>query len=306
MVNSVSMGMLTTFQSTSMNGNGIRFGSDWYDELMSNLRACVGVVCILTPNSLERPWLLYEAGVVKGKDNRPVTGLAIGLSLNDVNTGPFMHFQNCECDQESLTKLMCETVAILPRAKPDEKVVKGVVNSFLADIEPLVAKEQDKINGEDRKVVDLFEETKKLIQSIKKEDNHIRVVSSHRKQAIYEQQITSRNYKQLLDSRLSASKPKNTEELTGLWVLHDILTTYATPSGSLTCMAVIDSLASGQEEVVKQELVRYVSVNRAFNLIAHSDPSFSGLYSHSEPNRVLKLIEITCEYFGWDVSELAK
>lgn len=44
--------------------------------------------CAYSPeNSLERPWILYEAGVAKGKLDIPVHGLAIGVPLSRVSTG---------------------------------------------------------------------------------------------------------------------------------------------------------------------------------------------------------------------------
>jgi hypothetical protein len=70
LLKSVSAGMLKSFRSSDKKGNeGIEFGDEWYKRLMSKLDSASDVVCILTERSVERPWILYEAGVAKGKLN---------------------------------------------------------------------------------------------------------------------------------------------------------------------------------------------------------------------------------------------
>ena len=84
---------------------------------MSKLDAASDVVCLLTQRSLERPWILYEAGVAKGKLNTPVFGVAMGIPLSRANIGPFAQFQNCDDNVESLTKLVIQLVKRIPGAE---------------------------------------------------------------------------------------------------------------------------------------------------------------------------------------------
>ena len=79
---------------------------------MSKLESASDVVCLLTQRSLDRPWILYEAGVAKGKLGTPVFGVALGIPLNRANAGPFAQFQNCDDKEESLTKLVLQPVAL--------------------------------------------------------------------------------------------------------------------------------------------------------------------------------------------------
>ena len=68
LLKSVSAGMLKSFWSSDKKGiEGIEFGDEWYKTLMSKLERASVVVCLLTERSLDRPWILYEAGVAKGK-----------------------------------------------------------------------------------------------------------------------------------------------------------------------------------------------------------------------------------------------
>ena len=68
LLSSVSAGVLKSFRSSDRKGSqGIEYGTEWYPELMRNLESASDVVCLLTSRSLDRPWILYEAGVAKGK-----------------------------------------------------------------------------------------------------------------------------------------------------------------------------------------------------------------------------------------------
>ena len=70
LLKSVSAGMIKTFRSSDKKGTeGIDFGDEWYKRLMAMLQSTSDVVCLFTERSLERPWILFEAGVAKGKLN---------------------------------------------------------------------------------------------------------------------------------------------------------------------------------------------------------------------------------------------
>lgn len=76
LLKSVSAGMIKTFRSSDKKGTeGIDFGDEWYKRLMSMLQATSDVVCLFTERSLDRPWILFEAGVAKGKLGTPVVGV---------------------------------------------------------------------------------------------------------------------------------------------------------------------------------------------------------------------------------------
>src|SRR2546421_9655370 len=82
LLKSVSAGMIKTFRSSDKKGTeGIDFGEEWYKRLMSMLQSTSDVVCLFTERSLDRPWILFEAGVAKAKLDRPVGGLALGVPI---------------------------------------------------------------------------------------------------------------------------------------------------------------------------------------------------------------------------------
>src|SRR5215471_9978933 len=71
-----SGGFLKSFRSSDRKGGaGIEFGAEWYSEIMSKINDATDVVTLLTSRSVDRPWILYEAGVAKGKLDKPVFGV---------------------------------------------------------------------------------------------------------------------------------------------------------------------------------------------------------------------------------------
>jgi hypothetical protein len=131
LLRSVSANMIKTFRSSDKKaGDGIDFGDEWYRRLMEKLQATSDVVCLFTERSLDRPWLLFEAGVAKGRLNTPVIGIALGVPLDRVTTGPFYQFQNMDDSEADLIKLVEQLAKRVPGIEPDFDVVRTQVRVF--------------------------------------------------------------------------------------------------------------------------------------------------------------------------------
>jgi hypothetical protein len=171
LLSSVSAGVLKSFRSSDKKGNqGIEYGVDWYPEIMGKLKVASDVVCLLTPFSINRPWILYEAGVAKGHLDTPVHGLAVGIPLGKASTGPFAQFQNCDDTVESITSLVIQLVSRIPNAEPDRDVVVAQVSSFRQRCEESLRKqghEESPVSELDSSsVAKLFEEIKVMYQDL--------------------------------------------------------------------------------------------------------------------------------------------
>ena len=175
LLSSISAGMLKSFRSSDKKGSeGIEFGVEWYPEVMSKIDSASDVVCLLTPRSLERPWILYEAGVAKGKMNTPVYGVAIGISLSSAATGPFAQFQNCGEDEDSLNKLVLQLMSRVQGAEPDKDTVRMQVETFRAKAKSLTegmakspkANKNEITEVEGSSVAKLFEEVKVMFRDL--------------------------------------------------------------------------------------------------------------------------------------------
>jgi hypothetical protein len=173
LISSVSAGVLKSFRSSDKKGTqGIEYGIEWYPEIMKKLESASDVVCLLTPNSINRPWILFEAGVAKGKLSTPVLGVALGIQLSAAASGPFAQFQNLDDEVESLTSLVIQLVSRIPGAEPDREVVTTQVEIFKKTVQPLLEKQklpqdQNSADSQDEaSVAKIFEEIKVMFQDL--------------------------------------------------------------------------------------------------------------------------------------------
>jgi hypothetical protein len=136
LLRAVSAGMLKSFRSSDKKGTeGIEFGDEWFKRLMEKIDAASDVVCLLTKRSLDRPWILFEAGVAKGKFGSSVQatvqGVALGIPLKRVSeSGPFYLFQNNDGSEDGLVKLVLQLCRRIPNSEPDEGIVRTQVTEF--------------------------------------------------------------------------------------------------------------------------------------------------------------------------------
>ena len=59
----------------------ITISNAWREEILSHLRSCSAIVCIVTPNFLESKWTSQEAGFVMGRERRVISLLFPGTEL---------------------------------------------------------------------------------------------------------------------------------------------------------------------------------------------------------------------------------
>lgn len=178
LLKSVSAGVLKSFRTSDRRGNqGIEYGIEWYPEIIKNIQAASDVVCLLTERSVNRPWILFEAGMAKGKLDTPILGVALGIELKNVSTGPFAQFQNCADDEDSLTKLVFQLVTRIPGSEPDKDTIRFQVDKFKSSIEEILTKlgapaapassaKRQKLDEIENSSAKLFEEIKIMFQDL--------------------------------------------------------------------------------------------------------------------------------------------
>jgi len=173
LLKSVSAGVLKSFRTSDRKGNqGIEYGVEWYPEIIKNIQGASDVVCLLTKRSVDRPWILFEAGMAKGKLDTPILGVALGIELKDASTGPFAQFQNCGDDEDSLTKLVFQLVNRIPNSEPDKDTIKFQVGKFKQSISVILEKsdasaKKDGGSKSSADVRDIENSSAKLFEEIK-------------------------------------------------------------------------------------------------------------------------------------------
>lgn len=194
LLKSASAGALKSFRSSDKKGTqGIEYGQEWYPAIMDKIDEASDVVCLLTQHSVDRPWILYEAGVAKGKLDKKVIGIAIGIPLSTAITGPFAQFQNTPGDSDSITKLVLELVRKVPGLDPDQTLVKQLVDNFVNKATEITKKytnqtaaaNKDGKEGENS-VAKLFEEVKIMFDSLpSKIENRLDPESKRRRRKLH-------------------------------------------------------------------------------------------------------------------------
>jgi hypothetical protein len=185
LLSDVSAGTLKSFRSSDKKGvSGIEFGAEWYATIMLQLDEATDVVALLTAQSIDRPWILYEAGVAKGKLETTVFGIALGVPLEKVSTGPFGQFQNCGDDEDSLTKLVMQLLQRSPGVAPREEAVRTQVRVFTQNVERILKTRGKTVTippvSEDQNIAKLFEEVKAMVRELPDRVDH-RVASASRR-----------------------------------------------------------------------------------------------------------------------------
>jgi hypothetical protein len=131
-----SDGRIRAFTSTNASfDGGIPYGHDWYATVMRELRNASIFVALLTANSRERPWVLFEAGVAHGL-GKPIIGLNLGLPQKALLDSPFHHFQGASFGREDLVGLVSQLVAGHEIGQADE--ISDLVSRFLDEHESKV------------------------------------------------------------------------------------------------------------------------------------------------------------------------
>ena len=166
-----SGGVIQTFRSSDQTGRaGIDYGEDWFSKITRTLADASDVVALLTPNSVDRPWILFEAGYAVGQRGTKVFGIALGVPFAKATSGPFARFQNCEATEPSLTTVVLELIRRNPNARPREEAVQRQVTAFLSEIDPMLQRRAGS-GGESEEVdataaAKLFEEVKVMFRDL--------------------------------------------------------------------------------------------------------------------------------------------
>ncbi|MCP4991680.1 MAG: hypothetical protein GY928_38150 [Colwellia sp.] len=136
--------VVKTFYSSDTTGrSGIKVCENWYETVMENLKKASDVVCLVTRRSLNRPWILYEAGIATGLPEIGFCGVGFGIPKGDVSNGPFAQVQNYDDNVESLINLVRQLIEKNTPQKLTDEELRPHVEEFKANIKPVL----EEING---------------------------------------------------------------------------------------------------------------------------------------------------------------
>lgn len=97
---------------TFFSDTDIRFGTRWYDELSEEMQTSSSCIICITENSLESPWVMFEAGSISNSSKRLrvvpyVTGTSISKRIKDLPIGAFQATQSTKIATRRLMQDLC-------------------------------------------------------------------------------------------------------------------------------------------------------------------------------------------------------
>jgi hypothetical protein len=135
LIQDVSSGMVPSYSSSSTEDEvGIPYGKDWFDWIEEKIKCAGNVVALITPTSVDRPWILFEAGFGRAVENVRVFGLRLGTTGEEAYVGPFKALMNSGSEEDELLKL-CRQLLEGTQCKPRDEKVRDFVGEFAEKVQ---------------------------------------------------------------------------------------------------------------------------------------------------------------------------
>lgn len=150
------------YSSDTSSGDGLRPGDIWFNQILSKITQSKAVVSLLTPNSIDRPWIYFESGIGQSLPECEVIPVCIGVNRDEI-LPPLGLYQCYQLnDYRSVVEFFSKLLTLFA-IKFDEEMAKVIIEKLVAEISKIAFEKKKKIGGEN----ETFE---KLIESFK---NHI-------------------------------------------------------------------------------------------------------------------------------------
>jgi hypothetical protein len=132
-VQRLTLGQISVWHSSDDGPNGgLRPGQVWLDEIRRQIADSRALVVLLTPQSLNRPWLLFEAGFGAAQANCAVIPVCVGIdSVADVPFPLAMYQAFQLADYDSLKRFI-EKLLAMHQIPFDEAMARPVLEEAIA------------------------------------------------------------------------------------------------------------------------------------------------------------------------------
>jgi TIR domain len=121
------------FSSDGSEIGGLKPGNIWFSEILNKITQSNAVVIILTPNSIDRPWIYFESGIAQALPNCEVIPICIGVN-RDTLKAPLNLYQ---CYQTTDYKSIKEfTAKLLEKFSIsfDEEMSKPILEKTIKEL----------------------------------------------------------------------------------------------------------------------------------------------------------------------------
>lgn len=120
------------YSSDSNPEGGMGAGNIIFNEIIKRLNESSATIVLLTPRSVDRPWLLFESGMAQGRENQSVIPVCVGVNKDTIA----QPLNNYYCYQLSDFNSLFEFVTkLLGRLKIDKEIEKESLQNFISALQ---------------------------------------------------------------------------------------------------------------------------------------------------------------------------
>lgn len=139
------------YSSDDSPGKGIKPGGIWFNEIVNKINESSALIAILTPNSINRPWIYFECGIAQALENCEVIPVCIGISRDNIPT-PLSLYQVYQLSdinsfRDFLGKLLTKYEVIF-----DEEMAQPILERAISEIGQIKFEETE-VNPKLREVI---------------------------------------------------------------------------------------------------------------------------------------------------------
>jgi hypothetical protein len=107
-----------------------RRGTDWAAALFEHINAARVTVVCLTSDSIEAPWVLFEAGLLSGREEHPLVLYVLDVDDDELVSSPLKPFPTFSATESGTSELIELLNAVSDQPLPAETVAQCVTRSW--------------------------------------------------------------------------------------------------------------------------------------------------------------------------------
>lgn len=159
----ITLGQINPWFSSDDNMNGgLRPGDIWFNQIIERISQSKAVVSLLTPNSMNRPWVHFESGIGQAQKNCEVIPVCIGVKKDDV-LAPLGLYQCYQLsDYRSVVDFFSKLLTLFG-VRFDEEMSKDVIENLVSGVSKVNFDTEFSGDGEKERIKEIIEDVKSHI-----------------------------------------------------------------------------------------------------------------------------------------------
>lgn len=159
----ITLGQISSwYSSDNSSDNGLKPGDIWFNQILNRITTSRAVVALLTPYSINKPWVYFECGIGLGLRNCPVIPVCIGIKRDDI-LPPLGLYQCYQLnDYRSVVEFFSKLLDIF-HIRFDEEMSEKYIENFISEISQISFDNKEESNDQIRNFENVFENFKNHI-----------------------------------------------------------------------------------------------------------------------------------------------